>query len=255
MRGDGSGRPTAAERERCEAAIVDEATPGYVVIRALIALGDETPERLARSTAMGREFVANIRRRVADGKVAALLRERPTTVERVLETATGQLVAAGRYAFEIGNVSAALGVPRRTLHRLFKVHDLLEACQRRASTIWLGRFTYRIQRTDADDVGRLFLVLDAIFDWVGSDRFHGDQMLRPAPSADARADELREHLAAVERFATGLAEQAQILDPRAFGVFVAVNVAGAAAWIDHREEAHALAIAFVERLTGARRRS
>jgi hypothetical protein len=255
MRGDAFGRPAAAERKRFEAAIADEATPGYVAVRALIALGDETPERLARSTAMGREFVANVRRQVVEGKGAAVLTERPTTVERVLDTATGQIIAAGRCELAFGGVSAALGIPRRTLHRLFTASELLEACQRRALTMWRARFVQRIQRADADDVERLYIVVDAIAAWVGSERFHGDQVLRPAFSADARDDELREFYAAIERFATSLAHRAQLKDPRAFGIFVVTNVAGAAAWLDRREEAHAAAHAFVERLTGARRRT
>lgn len=255
MRGDTSARPTAAERERFEAAIVAETTPGYVAVRALIALGGETNERLARSTAMGREFVAGVRRRVADGKGAALFAERPSTVERVLDTATEHIVAAGRCELAIGSVSATLGIPRRTLHRLYTATELLEACQRRALTIWRARFECRIRRVDADDVERLFLVADAIADWVGSDRFHGDQVLTPPLSAEARGEELRDFFAALERFATALAQQAQVAEPRAFGTFVAINVAGAPAWFDRCEEAHALAVAFVERLTGAPRRT
>jgi AcrR family transcriptional regulator len=255
MRGDISGRLTAAERQRFEAAIVDETTPGYVAVRALIALGDETNERLARSTAMGREFVAGVRRRVAAGQGRAVLTERPTTGERVLETATAQIVAAGRSELAIGGVSAALGIPRRTLYHLYSANELIDACQRRALTIWRARFVLRIRRAAADDVERLFLVVDAIADWVGSERFHGDQLLRPVLSAEARGDELHEFFAAVERFATNLAEQAQVAEPRAFGIFVATNVAGAAAWVDRREEAHAAGRSFVERLTGTRRRS
>jgi hypothetical protein len=255
MRGDASGRHAAAERKRFEAAIIDEATPGYVAVRALIALGEETPERLARSTAMGREFVAYVRRRIAEGRGAAVLTERPTTAERVLDAATGQIVAASRCELAIGSVSAALGIPRRTLHRLFTASELLEACQRRALTIWRARFVQRIQRADADDVERMYLVVDAIADWVGSDRFHGDQALRPALSAELRDDELREFFAAIERFATSLAHRAQLTEPRAFGIFVVTNVAGAAAWVDRRDEAHAVARAFVERLTGAPRRT
>jgi AcrR family transcriptional regulator len=255
MRGDISGRLAAAERQRFEAAIVDETTPGYVAVRALIALGDETNERLARSTAMGREFVAGMRQRVAEGQGRAVLTERPTTAERVLETATAQIVAAGRCELAIGSVSAALGIPRRTLYHLYSASELIDACQRRALTMWRAGFVQRIQRAKADDVERLFLVVDAIAAWIGSERFHGDQVLRPALSAEPRGDELREHMNAVVRFAIGLAQQAQVAEPGAFGIFVATNVEGAAAWIDHREEAHALAIAFVEGLTGARRRT
>jgi AcrR family transcriptional regulator len=254
MRGDTSGRrPTAAERERFEAAIVGETTPGYVTVRALIALGGESTERLARSTAMGREFVAGVRRRVAAGQSAGLLTDRPSTAERVLETATGLIVAAGRCELAIGSVSAALGMPRRTLYRVYSANKLVEACQRRAMTIWRSWFARRIERAKVNHVERLFVAVDTIADWAGSERFYGDQVLWPALCRDARGDELREHTAAIDRFATELARRADVADAHAFGIFVATSVIGAAAWIDDREKAHALATAFVERATGTAR--
>ncbi len=95
---------------------------------------------------------------------------------------------------------------------------------------------------------RLFLVVDAIAAWVASERFRDDQVLRPALSDEVQGNDLREHLAAVERFATRLAQHAQVAEPRAFGIFIATNVAGAAAWVDYGDEAHAAARTFVERL-------
>jgi AcrR family transcriptional regulator len=253
MRGDISGRLSAAERKRFEAAIVDETTPGYLAVRALIALGDETIERLAHTTASGRQLVVAVRRRVAEGKIAGLLTEKPTTAERILETATAQILAAGRSEVAIGTVAAAVGIPRRSLYRLYAPSELIQACQRRAMTIWRARFERRIQQAEATAVERLFLVVDDIAAWVGSERFHADQVLRPASVMDVRGNELREHLTAIVLFATGLAQEAHVAEPRSFGTFVAINVVGASAWIDRRTEAYSLAIAFVERLTGAPR--
>lgn len=253
MRGDISGRLSAAERKRFEAAIVDETTPRYVAIRALIALGGETVERLALATASGRKVVVAVRRRVAEGKSATLLTEKPSTAERILETATAQIVAAGRGDLAMGTVAVAVGIPRRSLYRLYTPSELIEACQRRAMTIWRARFERRIAQAEATAVERLFLVVDYIAAWIESERFHADQVLRPASVTDARGGALREHLTAIVSFATGLAQEAQVAEPRSFGTFVAINVVGASAWIDRQTEAYSLAIAFVERLTGAPR--
>jgi AcrR family transcriptional regulator len=253
MRADTSARPTAAERTRFEAAIVDQTVRGYLVVRALIAVGGETNERLARSTAMGREFVAEVRRRVAEGKSAALFTEKPSTVERMLDAATEQIVAARRSEVAIDDVSATLGIPRRTLFRHYSASKLLEACQCRATTIWRARFERDIQRVETSAAGRLFSVVDAIAAWVTSEQFYGDQVLRPPPLVDGRGGELREHMAALERFAIDLAQKADVAGPREFGTFVAINVVGAVGWVDRVQEARSLAIAFVERLTGAPR--
>jgi AcrR family transcriptional regulator len=255
MRGDPSVPVGGMDQRRTELdrALGDESTPRYVAVRALIALSGENNERLARATAMGREFVGAVRRRVAEGRAASLLAEKPSAVERVLDAATAQLVAAGRMELGIGGVAAAAGIPRRTLYRLYGADELIDACQRRATALWRARFQRRVERAEASDAERLFLVVDAIADWVGSERFHDDQMLRPLLSADARGDELREHITAIARFATGIAQRAQIAEPHGFGIFVATSVIGAAAWIDRRDEAHAAAIAVVERMSGAPR--
>ncbi len=254
MRGDAFVPLSGADRQRFEAALDDATVPGYVTVRAVIALGVEGSERLARATAMGREFVAGVRRRVAEGRGAALLVDRPSTVERVLDAATQQLVAAGRAELAIGEVAAAVRIPRRTLYRSYDAGELIEACQRRATTLWRARFMRRIQRADASDVERLFLVVDAIADWVGTARFQGDQLLFPPLAAGARGDEFREHVSALVHFGTELARRAQVAEAAAFGIFVATSVIGAAAWAERRDEARAAAISIVERLVGASRR-
>ncbi len=95
-------------------------------------------------------------------------------------------------------------------------------------------------------------MLDA---WVGSERFRRDQALsaRPSFAPELREDDLRDHLAEIERFANGLATAAQLRAPDEFGAFVTTLVAGAAAWFDRREAARAASIAVVERLVAQRR--
>jgi AcrR family transcriptional regulator len=256
MRGDPSVPVGGMDQRRIELdrALGDESTPTYVAVRALIALSGENNERLARATAMGRKFVAAVRRRVAEGRAASLLTEKPSAIERVLDAATAQLVASGRAELAIGGVAAAADIPRRTLYRLYGADELIDACQRRATTVWRARFQRRVERADVSDAERVFVVVDAIADWVGSERFRDDQVLRPLLSAEARGDELREHITAIARFSTGIAQRAQIAEPHGFGIFVAMSVIGAAAWIDRPDESHAAAIAVVERMAGAPRR-
>jgi AcrR family transcriptional regulator len=252
MRGD-SRALSSAERTALEAAIVAETTPDYVVVRALIALGEETPDRLARVTAMGREFVTGARRYVHAGRAVELLRKRPSSTERLMEAATERLIATGGREISIADVAGAVGIARRSLHRRYSSRTLIDACRRRALTIWRSRFVRHIRNTCDDPVDRLFCVVDVLAAWTASERFRVDLTLWPTLSGDASGDDLREHLDAVARFGTQLAEEAVVANARAFGAFVATNVAGAAAWRDRPDEAYAAAVAFVACLTGSPR--
>jgi AcrR family transcriptional regulator len=252
MRGESSA-PDGSDAQMLDAVLADETVPYHVAVRAMIAGVGETNERLARMTAMRREFVAGIRRRAAAGGARAVLQEPPTAVERVLDAATAHIVAAGRPQIAIGDVVAAVGIPRRTLYRSYARDGLVDACQRRATTLWRARFVRRIETAETTDAERVFVVLDAIADWVGSSRFADDQLLQVPAAADARGDDLREHVSIIERFAAGVAERAQSEASRAFGIYVATSVLGAAACLGRRDEAHAAAVATVERLTGLTR--
>ncbi|MBV8367583.1 MAG: TetR/AcrR family transcriptional regulator [Candidatus Eremiobacteraeota bacterium] len=251
--GERLGASCAGERDVLAAAIADPATPDYAVVRALAALGGESNERLARFTGMGREFVVEVRRRAACDGAAAVLAGAPSVCERILESATEQIVASGRRDVEMRALCAAARVPRRTLYNLYSSStDLVQTCQRRAQTIWRARFEQRVVRSSTDARGRLFAVVDAIDAWVGSTRFRADLLLvaRPSLASELRDDDLREHLAEIERFATALAADARVRGPHAFGAFVATSVAGASAWFDRRAAARTASVAFVERSTG-----
>lgn len=248
MTGERDDALPADDREVLAAAIADPNAPDYVTIRALAALSDD--ERVARFTAMGRQFVADARRRVREAGAAALLGDAPSVHERVLETATRQIVLGPR-GLTMWTVSREAGIPRRTLYNLYASSgDLVDACRRRAQTIWRARFEQRVLGADARPARRLLGVLDAIDAWVASDRFREDQALRARPSFtdDVRADDLREHLAEIDRFATALAVEARIAAPHVFGAFVATTVAGATGWFDRRGAAHLASVGFVERL-------
>jgi AcrR family transcriptional regulator len=246
----------AAERELLAAAIADAATADYAVIRALAALADDTTERLARFTGMGRQFVVEVRRRAAGEGATAVLANPPSVAERILEAATGQIVARGRREVAMLDVCAEARIPRRTLYNAYRSSAvLLRTCQRRGQTRWRARFEQRVLRRCAGARERLFAVVDEVDDWVASPRFHADVLLcaRPSFAGALRDDDLREHLAEIERFATGLAARARIAVPHEFGAFLATSVAGASAWYDRREAARGASIAFVERLIEGRR--
>jgi AcrR family transcriptional regulator len=234
-------------------AIADPATPDFVVIRAVTALGDDPPDRLARSTAMGWQFVTDVRRQVAKGGAAAMLGGAPSARERVLDAATHQISCTGRPEVAIRAVSAAACVPLRTVYRLYAPAALIQTCQRRAQTIWRARFQHRVLAAGSGARERLFAVIGVIDDWVGSHRFRGDLALWAQASfaGDPRDDGLREHLAEIDRFATGLARTANLAAPCEFGAFVATSVAGATAWFDRRAEARAASVAVIERLIAA----
>lgn len=249
MTGERESALADEERARLAAAIADFATPDYAVIRALAASSDD--ERVARLTAMGRPFVAGAHRRVREAGAAALLADPVTAHERVLESATRQLVCGGTRGLTMWSVSREAGIPRRTLYNLYATSgELVEACRRRAQTIWRARFEHQVLGADARAARRLLGVVEAIDAWVASERFRDDQALRARPSfaADVRADDLREHLAEIDRFATALAVDAGIAAPHAFGAFVATTVAGATGWFDRRGVARAASIGYVERL-------
>lgn len=244
---------TRAEREDLVAAIVADTTADYVVVRALIALGEDAPERLARATGMGREFVAHVRWHVEAGRVSELLRKRPNVAERLMEAATANIVASGGRELSIAEVALAVGIARRTLHRQYTARSLSEASRRRAMTIWRCRLVHRVRVAHADAAQRLFGVIDALVAWSAADRFRSDLVLWPKLSADQEGEDLRDHLAAIARFTTSLAEEAAAADPRALGAFVALNVAGAAAWLDHADGARDAALAFIARTVGMQR--
>jgi AcrR family transcriptional regulator len=249
MTGERDDALPAEVRALLSAAVADPAMPDYVAIRALAALAGD--ERIARLTAMGRQFVADVRRRAQQAGPAALLADAPNVLERVLETATRQIVRGAPHGLTMWTVSREAGIPRRTLYNLYASSDeLVGACRRRAQTLWRARFEQRVLGSDPRPVRRLFSVVDAIEAWVRSERFRDDEVLRALPSFadDVRADDLREHLAEIDRFATGLALDAGVPAPHAFGAFVATAVAGASAWFDRRGAARAASVTFVERL-------
>lgn len=246
----------AEDRERIDAVIAGGATPDYVGIRAVIAAASERDDRIARLTAMGREFVTEVRRRVRDGGTAAMLAETPNLHERVLESATRQIVAdRGREILTMQRLSRDAGIPRRTLYNLYAAAELDAACRRRAQTMWRARFERIVLAATPDPKRRLFAVVDAVDGWVGSDRFRSDQTLCARPSASERLqdDDVREHLAEIDRFATALGSAARLASPTAFGAFAATIVAGAAAWYDRRAAARAAGVTFVERELARRR--
>ena len=246
----------AEDRERLDAAITGGTAPDYVGIRAVIAAASEGDDRIARLTAMGREFVTEVRRRVRADGTAAILADAPNLHERVLESATRQILAdQGRELLTMQRLSRDAGIPRRTLYNLYAAAELDAACRRRAQTMWRARFERIVLAASPDPKRRLFAMIDAVGAWVASDRFRSDQTLCARPSASERLqdDDVREHLAEIDRFATALARAARLVSPNAFGAFTATIVAGAAAWYDRRTAARDGAVAFVERELARRR--
>ena len=247
LRTSATARP---DRDRIAAVLADGLMPDYVSIRAIVALADERDDRLARLTAMGREFVTEVRRRVRTGEARALLAEPPNPLERILESATRQIVARdGRRAPAIQALARDTGMPRRTLCKMYSGYELDAACRRRAHTVWRARFEYAVLTATKDPKRRLLAVIDILDAWVGSNQFRADLALSARPSVTGRLqdDDLREHLAEVDRFALALGVAASLASPCTFAAFVAMCVAGAAAWYDRRAAARATSIAFVER--------
>jgi len=235
--------------EQLGAAIAGGTTPDYVSIRAIVAAGTERDDHVARLTAMGREFVTDVRRRARNGGVRALLAESPSLHERLLESATRQIAADdGRELVTMQRLSRESGIPRRTLYNLYAATELDAACRRRRQTIWRARFELTVLAATPDPKRRLFALVDAFDAWVGSDRFRVDLALSARPSITNRPqdDDVREHLAEVDRFARELGVAARLASPGAFAAFIATSVAGAAAWYDRRAAARAASIAFVE---------
>ncbi len=244
------------ELERFAAAIADGATPDYVSARAIVAIADEHDDRIARLAAMGREFVTDVRSRVRNGDATALLAEPPSRRERMLESATRQIVACdGREPLAIQKLSRDTGIPRRTVCTMYSATQLDAACRRRSHTIWRARFELAVLAATDDPKRRLFAVVDALTAWVASPRFRADQALCARSSITERLqdDDLREHLAEIDRFATVLANAARLASPSTFAAYVATSVAGAAAWYDRRAAARGAGLAFVEREIARRR--
>ena len=253
LRASASARP---ERDRLAVVLADGTTPDYVSIRAIVAVADEHDDRLARVTAMGREFVTEVRRRVRAGETSALLAEAPNQLERILESATRQIVACdGRRLPVIQALARDTGMPRRTLCKMYSAAGLDAACRRRAHTVWRARFEYAVLTATNEPKRRLLAVIDSFDAWVRSNRFRADLALSARPSATGRLqdDDVREHLAEVDRFAAALGVAANLASPSTFAAFVATSVAGAAAWYDRRAAARAASIAFVEREVARRR--
>jgi len=255
MTADWVERPHADGHELLAAALTDWTAPDYVAVRALVALSADTYDRLARATAMGRQFVFDVRRRLDEGGADVLLRDAPSVTERIVETAAHQIAACGRSDLTMRTVSGEAHIPRRTLYNLYASSDaLIRTCQRRAQTLWRARFAQRVVTASTDARERLAAVFDVLDAWVTSPRFRDDLALRAPPSfaADTRDDDLREHLAEVERFARGLADEARIAAPDAFAALVVTNVAGAAAWYDRRESARTAALATLDAIVNVR---
>jgi AcrR family transcriptional regulator len=242
----------AEERARLAAVLADWGTTDYLTVRAVTALSAEGDHRVGRLTAMGRQFVADLRRRVREAGVGAVLDDPPCLRERVLEAASRQIVQAGGRTVTVGAVSREAGVPRRTLYNLYaSSEELADACRRRNHTVWRAHFEERVLGASALPFERLTAVVDALDEWLGTARFRGDEALRaPASFADElRDDDLREHLAEIERFATTLAVAAELAAVAEFASFVVTCVAGAIGWFDRRAAACAAALACVERFT------
>jgi|GEM_PF-1762086 len=245
-----------ATRRRLQAVIADPATPGYATIRAVAALGDDDVRRAARQTAMGREFVLDARRTARERGAETLLDAPPMPLERLLDAGTAR-VRGGETSWTMKHVEADAQIPHRTLYNAFRKPALIEACSRRAQLMWRARFAQRVRDEQPDPMRRPITLIDLLFAWVGSAAFAGDQRLRIRASSfvrERRDDDLREHLDAIVRFATEIADEAEMLLPEQYGVFVAATVEGAAAWFDRRSAGYAGAIAFVETLL-ARSRS
>jgi AcrR family transcriptional regulator len=244
------------ERAVLAAAVAGWSTADYVAVRALTALSDEPQDRLARFTAMGRDYVADVRRRAHEAGAEALLRAEMSADERILETATHQIFQPGWRELTMSAVSDRTGIPRRTLYNKYPTcPELIDACRRRGQTIWRARFEQRVLGATPSAPERLFATVDVVAEWVVSERFRRDQALhaRPSLAEQLHDDGLREHLAEIDRFATGLAVAAELRAPHEFGAFVATVVAGAGAWFDRREAARAASVAVVERLAGRAR--
>jgi hypothetical protein len=246
----------SGELERFAAVLADGAAPDYVCIRAIIAMANEREGRVARLTAMGRDFVTEVRRRVRAGDTSALLAEAPCRREGILESATRQIVAGdGRTPLAMQKLSRDSGIPRSTLCNLYSTAQLDAACRRRSHTVWRARFEHAVLAATDDPKRRLVAVFDVFDAWVASPRFRADQALWARPSITERLadDDVREHLCEVDRFATALGAAAGLASPRTFGAFVATSAAGAAAWYDRRAAARAASMAFVEREIARRR--
>ena len=246
----------AGEREILGAALACAATADYAAVRALAALSEDGHDRVARLTAMGREFVVEVRRRAREDGARALLAAELSDDERILEAATHQIVQPGPRELTLSTVSDETGIPLRTLYNKgMSSGELVAMCRRRGQTIWRARFEQRVLRAVATAHERLFAGVDAIAEWARSERFRCDQMLRARPSfaPGVRDDALREHLAEIDRFATFLAVEAGLREPDRYGALLATLVAGAVAWFDRCDAAHAAAIAAVERMAESAR--
>ncbi|HEX3464356.1 MAG TPA: hypothetical protein VHS78_09950 [Candidatus Elarobacter sp.] len=246
----------ADEREILGAALACRGTADYVAVRALIALSEDAHERIARLTAMRREFVVGVRQRVREDGARALLAAEPIDEERVLEAATDQIVQPGPRELTLSTVSDVTGIPLRTLYNKgMASSELVEMCRRRGQTVWRASFEQRVLRATAAPRGRLFAAVDEIAEWVRGERFRRDQLLRARPSfaPELRDDALREHVAEIDRFAAALAADGGVRAPEEYAAFLATLVAGAAAWFDRVEAARAASIGAVEgMIEGAR---
>ena len=239
----------AEERARLTAVLADWGAADYLTVRALTALSAEGDHRVGRLTTMGRQFTADLRRHVREAGAGAVLDDAPCLRERVLEAAARQIVAGGR-TVTVGTVSSEAGIPRRTVYNLYaSSEELAQACRRRNHTVWRAHFEQRVLGASVNPGERLPAVVETLDEWLRSARFRGDEALRaPATFADElRDDDLREHLAEIERFATALAVAARLSAGTEFAAFVVTCVAGAIGWYDRREAARAAALTCIER--------
>ena len=240
------------ERGKLIATIAEPATPDYVTVRAIAALGEDDNDRLGRFTAMGRGFVIEARRRFVEAGAEALFGDPLDSRERIFETATDQVAQPGRARLKMDDLVQQLDIPRRTLYNIAGSSARLGGdCRRRAQTIFRMRLRHRVRATP-DPVQRLFAVFEELDAWLSSEQFVRDQALcaRPTFAADLRNDDAREHLAEIDRFAAGLAGDAKLAEPWLYGAFVTAVVAGALGWYDRRAAGRASALALLERLLG-----
>ncbi|HZO92837.1 MAG TPA: hypothetical protein VFB22_03630 [Candidatus Baltobacteraceae bacterium] len=238
-----------AQRAVLQAAIGSPETPDYALIRAVAALDDGETRRMGRLTAMGRPFVTGARRTIRERGASALLDDPPSPQERLLDVATAR-IRAGHADFAMREIEREAEIPHRTVYNAYTKTALVQACRRRAQTVWRTRYERRVLLAHQDPARRPVTAIDLILAWVGSAQFAGDQALRIRPdfTRERRDDDLREHIDELVRFGTTIADEAEMLLPEQYGVYLAATVEGAAAWFDRRSAGYAAAIMMVETL-------
>src|SRR5581483_7502637 len=132
-----------AQRAVLQAAIGSPETPDYALIRAVAALDDGETRRMGRLTAMGRPFVTGARRTIRERGASALLDDPPSPQERLLDVATAR-IRAGHADFAMREIEREAEIPHRTVYNAYTKTALVQACRRRAQTVWRTRYERRV---------------------------------------------------------------------------------------------------------------